>query len=131
MFTQDLYSSNNFYIFVMSVEKRYSFKRLILKTSVIGPFTREQISFKEKFRIPEALEMTRAAEKMVNYFLKANNKNPDDFNVKIQEVDSLLFDEEYEWFDAVAKGYIQGVEESFPVTINLTQGDTWTVTLGD
>lgn len=115
----------------MSVEERYSLKRLIQKMAVIGPFTREQISFKEKFRIPEALEMTRAAEKMVGFFLEKNDKDPEDYDIKIQEVEPLLFDEDYEWFDAVAKGYIQGEREAFPVTINLTQGETWTITLGD
>lgn len=103
---------------------------LLKKISIMGPFSREQISFKEKFRIDEDLDMQRASEKIVDFFIKRNGEDPDNYDVTVVRVSPDLYDEDYGWHSGTAQGIIRGEKESFPFTVNLTDGEVWTVTLG-
>jgi len=95
----------------------------------IGPFSREQISFKEKFRILEEIDMQHATEKIVDFFIRRNGEDPEDFKVKVVNVEPLLFDEDYGWHTAIAEGIIQDEDRDFPFTVHLLEDDVWTVTL--
>lgn len=113
----------------MKLIEQIYFNHLIRKIAIIGPFSREQVSFKEKFRITESIDMIRATEKIVNSFIERSGEKPEKYKVEVQSSEPLLFADDYDWYEAIAQGVIQSSEENFPFTVNLTEGEIWTITL--
>ena len=100
-----------------------------LKKIAQSTFPRNQISYKDKFRITEEIDMQRASEKIVDAFIESNGNKIPDYHFIFEEAEPTLFDDDYTWFEGNAQGYIKGPENNYPVKVNLTQGDIWTVTL--
>ena len=92
-------------------------------------FKRDQISFKEEFRILEELDMERSSAKMVDFFLVKNDLDLAEYKVKIQNVAVKSYADNSAWYDGSANGIIIGPEGQYPIRINLTNGDIWTVSL--
>jgi len=105
-------------------------RHLLHKTAIMGSFSREQISFKDHIRIIENLDMEHATERMLDSFISRNGEDPRDYQIEIARVEPVLFDENYEWNEAIAQGILSGEGQEFPFTVHLTDGDIWTVTLG-
>jgi len=106
-------------------------KHLIQKVALSDSFSRDQISFKEKFRITESIDMVRACQEILDFFITRNGEDPKDYKVEITTTEPLLFADDYDWHEAIANGALHGPEEDLPFIINLTEGEVWTVTLED
>ena len=106
-------------------------KKWFQKRAQESPFERDQISFKEEFRILEDLDMERSAAKVVDFFLVKNNLPLAEYKVVIQNVDVKSYAENSAWFDGSANGLILGPNASYPIKVNLTNGDIWTVSLSE
>lgn len=104
-------------------------RHLLRKFAQKDDFIRDQISFKEKFRITEQVDMERASKEIINNFILRNSKKPSNYKFVFEDAEPLLFDDDYTWFAAEAVGFIQSFDENYPVKINLTDGEIWTVTL--
>jgi len=104
-------------------------KKWFQKRAQESPFERDQISFKEEFRILEDLDMERSSAKVVDFFLVKNNLPLEEYKVNIQNVDVKSYAENSAWFDGSANGLIVGPDDSYPIKVNLTNGNIWTVSL--
>ena len=103
--------------------------KFLLQKFAADLFPARQLSFRESFRIVESIDMERAAKKIIEYFLIKNEKTLADSEIKIFETEALLFEDDYSWYEAMAKGEIKTPSGTYFVTVNLTDGDIWTVTL--